>query len=339
LNLTVTREQIIRFRLAANGLNAKLPIDAASLRRAAWAGLQDSMPRAALLSIHARVAGTPAEVLDDPALVQGWGPRFSTYAIAAVDVPIFTLSRMPDGAKGRHRAESTADELARVLGERRMKDREAHKLLAGHPFHMRYATATGRLLIRWEGALAPTIWMVPRPEMSVTDARKEMARRYLHVFGPTTAEAFAEWAGISGRAGATTFEALASELVPVTTPFGEEWLLATDEELLRSPAETSARARLLPSGDTFWLQWGRGRQLLVPDEKRRSELWTSRVWPGALMVDGEISGVWRRASEKVEIDLWRPLTKAQQEAVEEEARQMPLPGLTKPISARFGQAA
>ena len=29
-----------------------------SLRRAAWAGLQDSMPRAALLSIHARVAGT-----------------------------------------------------------------------------------------------------------------------------------------------------------------------------------------------------------------------------------------------------------------------------------------
>ena len=42
---------------------------------AVWAGLQDSMPRAALLSIHARMAGTEPESWEDPSLVQVWGPR------------------------------------------------------------------------------------------------------------------------------------------------------------------------------------------------------------------------------------------------------------------------
>ncbi|MBK7623835.1 MAG: hypothetical protein IPJ14_14515 [Kineosporiaceae bacterium] len=54
-------------------LDERLPWSAASLRRAAWAGLQDSMPRAALLSIHARVAQTLPTALDDASLMQVWG--------------------------------------------------------------------------------------------------------------------------------------------------------------------------------------------------------------------------------------------------------------------------
>ena len=197
--LAVKREQILAYRRHAGALDHRLSLGADSLRQAAWAGLQDSMPRAALLSIHARVADAPATVLDDPALTQVWGPRYSAYAIAAVDLPIFTLARLPDDDKGRRRAEEMADRLEDFLRGRRMKDREVHAALnTGNS--VRYATTTGRLVIRWEGALAPMIWMVPRPEMSVADARREMARRYLHVFGPTTAEAFAEWAGISLRA-------------------------------------------------------------------------------------------------------------------------------------------
>ena len=54
--LVLTRSQILGFRRAAGALDRRLPPGPDSLRRAAWAGLQDSMPRAALLSIHARVA-------------------------------------------------------------------------------------------------------------------------------------------------------------------------------------------------------------------------------------------------------------------------------------------
>src|SRR4051794_11773620 len=47
LRLRVTREQILAFRRRANGLDERLPAGRAGLERAAWAGLQDSMPRAA----------------------------------------------------------------------------------------------------------------------------------------------------------------------------------------------------------------------------------------------------------------------------------------------------
>ncbi|HTR36169.1 MAG TPA: hypothetical protein VMH80_09720 [Bryobacteraceae bacterium] len=51
--LELTRSQILAFRRQAGSLDERLPAGAKSLRQIAWAGLQDSMPRAALLSIHA----------------------------------------------------------------------------------------------------------------------------------------------------------------------------------------------------------------------------------------------------------------------------------------------
>jgi hypothetical protein len=51
------------------------------------------MPRAALLSIHARVAGTQPSTWEDPSLVQLWGPRFNVFAVAAGDLAVFSLAR------------------------------------------------------------------------------------------------------------------------------------------------------------------------------------------------------------------------------------------------------
>ena len=67
--LELTRAQILAFRRRAGALEERLPRGARSLRVAAWAGLQDSMPRAALLSIHARVEGAHPEIWDDDAFV------------------------------------------------------------------------------------------------------------------------------------------------------------------------------------------------------------------------------------------------------------------------------
>jgi hypothetical protein len=64
--LELTRAQILAFRRHAGALDERLPSGPHALRRAAWAGLQDSMPRAALLSIHARVRGTQPTTLQDP---------------------------------------------------------------------------------------------------------------------------------------------------------------------------------------------------------------------------------------------------------------------------------
>jgi hypothetical protein len=42
-------------------------------------------------------------------------------------------------------------------------------------------------------------------------------------------------------------------------------------------------------------------------------------------VSGEVVGIWRRGGTLVDVEPWRRITRAQREAVEAEARSLPLP--------------
>jgi DNA glycosylase AlkZ-like len=295
------------------------------------------MPRAALLSIHARVKGTNSSSWEDPSLVQVWGPRFSTYVVPARDRALFTLGRLPDDARSRQRAAEIAASLHSFLDGRRMTDREVGSALGGHPNRFRYAAVTGTVLIRWEGARAPAVWTVPPPEVDPLEARLELARRYLHVFGPTTPAAFASWAGIGLAEAGVAFDALTRSLTAVRAPIGEAWILTRDEPDFRATAEPAAAARLLPSGDTYYLLQGADRELLVPDAERRSGLWTPRVWPGAVLVAGDVVGTWRRAQAKLNIQPWRRLSGVERDAVETEAAGLPIPGVEGRIVVRWDE--
>ncbi len=332
--LTLTRKQILAFRRRAGALDERLPRGRASLRRAAWAGLQDSMPRAALLSIHARVEGTNPTALQDPSLLQLWGPRFSAYVVAARDLAVFTLGRLPEGGAQRALAEDLAVRIEAFLGGGRMTYEEVGRGLGEHPNRLRYAAPTGTVVMHWDGARQAVIWSVPRPRVDPMAARLELARRHLHVFGPTTPPAFAQWAGFSLREGVGAFGALGDTLLPVRTPIGDAWILAADEPAFRAMGGSPATARLLPSGDAYFLLQGADRELLVPDAKRRASLWTSRVWPGAVLVKGEVAGTWRRAGSMLTIEPWGRLPAAARSAVEAEARSLPLP-IDEPIRLRW----
>jgi Winged helix DNA-binding domain len=329
--LRLTRKQILAFRRRVGGLEERTPKSSKSLRQAAWAGLQDSMPRAALLSLHVRVEGVEPSTWEDPSLAQLWGPRYSTYVVPKRDFAVFSLGRLPDDAKGRARAESMAELLHAHLDGRRLTDREAAGALrVGNA--VRYAAPTGTVAIRWEGARAPTVWTLPPPKISPADAQRELARRYIHIFGPTTADSFARWAGISRRAATGTFGSLEGSLLPVRSPLGDEWLLADDEPAMRAVETPPAPARLLPSGDAYFLLDGAERTILVPRAEHRERLWTPRVWPGALLVEGEIRGTWRRAGHTVRIETWARLSRRARDAVEAEAATLPLPGLDRSIA-------
>jgi hypothetical protein len=163
----------------------------------------------------------------------------------------------------------------------------------------------------------------------------ELARRYLHIFGPTTPAAFAEWAGIGPAQGRAAFDELAASMTLVRTPIGDRWILTDDEPAFRAPAGPAAAVRLLPSGDPYYLLQGADRELLVPVDQSRRALWTSRVWPGAVLVDGEVVGTWRRANADVTVESWRRLSPAKRETVEAEAGSLPLPGLKRQIRVRW----
>ena len=335
--LSLTRTQILAHRRQVGLLDERASRGAASLRRAAWAGLQDSMPRAALLSIHARMRGTEPSTWEDRSLVQLWGPRFSAYVVPARDLAVFSLARLPEDAVGRARAEGLAARVHAFLAGRRMSYGEAGRGLGVHPNALRYAAATGTVVIRWDGARQSTVWTVPAPRIDARDARLELARRYLRVFGPGTPSAFADWAGIAAALGRGAFDALARSLTAVRTPVGDAWILASDEESFRARPRTAVAARLLPSGDAYFLLQGRDREILVPDARRRSELWTPRVWPGAVIVGGEVVGTWRRAGVELSIQPWRRFSHGERDAVAAEAESLPLPDVQGLIRVRWGE--
>jgi hypothetical protein len=293
------------------------------------------MPRAALLSIHARVEGTEPSTWEDPSLAQLWGPRFSVFVVAARDLAVFSLGTLPADAKGRQRAEDLAARLNAILSGARMTYGEAGRALGVQPNSLRYAAATGTVLIRWEGARLPTVWTVPPPEIDPRDARLELARRYLHIYGPATPEAFGRWAGIGLPHGVAAFEALSRSLTPAQTPVGAGWILTRDEATFRAAPGPVAPARLLPSGDAYFLLQGADRDLLVPNADRRRALWTPRVWPGCLLVEGEIVGTWRRADAVLTVQAWRRLSHAERESVAAEVVSLPLPGIGGRIVVRW----
>ena len=337
--LTLTRVQILAHRRRVGALDERLPPGADSLRRAAWTGLSDSMPRAAVLSVHARVEGTAPLAWEDPAFVQTWGPRYSAYVIAAADRAIFTLGRLPDDPAGLRRAVDMADRLEAFLDGRRMPFGEAGRGIGITPNALRYAAPTGRVLIRWDGARQPTIWTVPPPELEPRDARRELLRRFLHMSGPGTASAFGNWAGIKPKRSEAIVDDLAAELTAVRSPIGDAWILTADEASFRESATTRsgpAFVRLLPSGDIHTLHQGVERELLLPDDGRRALLWTPRVWPGAVLAGGDIVGTWRRADRTFTIETWGKVRPDVRDAIEDEAASLPLPGTTGAVRMIWG---
>jgi hypothetical protein len=259
------------------------------------------------------------------------GSAVQRLCCGARDIAVFSLGRLPEDARRRTRAHDTAARLHAFLDGRRMPFGQAGHEMGVSPNSLRYAAPTGTVLLRWDGARQPVVWTAPAPDMDSWQARLELARRYLHVFGPSTAGSFACWAGIGRAAANAAFKELAGALTAVRTPVGDAWILADDETAFVSTTDAVAAARLLPSGDAYYLLWGADREILVPEAKRRAELWTTRVWPGAVLVGGEIVGVWRRAGSEVSITLWRRLSAAEWSAVEAEALALPLSG---PISVR-----
>lgn len=328
--IKITRAQILAYRRSVQALENRLPRGGASLRQAVWAGLQDSVPRSALHLLHARVEGTTPDSWEDPALVQVWGPRYTAYVVPAGDHAVYTHARLPDRGQIRERAYEMAARLDEYLSGRKINCNEVAEAFGVHPNAFRYASLTGTVLIRWGGARRPTVWTVPAPDLDPHAARLELARRYLHVGGPSTAAVFADWAGISDDAGRTTFDTLGAEITPVRTPIGDAWILTNDEPLLRTDPGRSNAARLLPSGDPYYLLQGADRELLVPDSAHRALLWTPRVWPGAVLVDGEIVGTWRRAKAIVTVQPWTSLSPKQRRAVEQEVQSLPLPDVAAP---------
>lgn len=76
----------------------------------------------------------------------------------------------------------------------------------------------------------------------------------------------------------------------------------------------------------------------MPDDARRAAIWPlGTVQPGALLVDGELVGTWRRRGHRVDVTTFEELADDVRSAVADEAAGFPL-GLDRPVRVWWSRA-
>jgi len=148
----------------------------------------------------------------------------------------------------------------------------------------------------------------------------ELIRTYLRFLGPAGP---AEVAAFLGSTQSELRRVWPDGLAEVEVDGRPAWL---PEPLLDAlaGAENPRLVRLLPPSDPY-LQ-ARDRGLLLPDRAAQKALWVSLGGPGAVLVDGEIAGVWRPRTSgrtlRITISPFGELFSDDRAAIEDEAQRV-----------------
>ena len=158
------------------------------------------------------------------------------------------------------------------------------------------------------GTSPPVLERIPRwrGKAPKVDPTLDPIRAMLHLLGPMTPKQVAAYVDSPVK----DVKAHWPEDVETVTVEGEErQVLSADAGALRSPPDPAGLVRLLGPFDLF-LQ-ARDRELVVPEEAHRKDLWRTIGRPGGVLVGEEILGIWRpRAAGKklrLAVDAWHPL--------------------------------
>ncbi|GAB2935624.1 crosslink repair DNA glycosylase YcaQ family protein [Micromonospora polyrhachis] len=347
--LRVDRQQMLAYRIAAQQLDRvdQRPAELAVLDL----GVQDTPYGSARLALAAR---TSAE-LDDESLALVWAARGAPHLHRRAELPRIAEALWPlsdaDAAKrivstqirdagklGLVAFEAAADAFsAAVAAEPMAKGEVSSAVTARVPAEVTYpcrscqSTHISGALFQQAGLaggaqltvvggktmIAPVSDWAGRPRAATGTA--DLIATYLRLLGPAT---LAEAARHVGTSQAELRPVWPEGLTEVTVDGRRTWLPTDRIDALRS-APPPRLVRLLPAGDPYLS--ARDRDVLVPDKTRQSEVWRVLGNPGALLVDGEIMGVWRaklagRGRLDVTVAPFEPLSDRVRSAVDDEAR-------------------
>ncbi len=163
-------------------------------------------------------------------------------------------------------------------------------------------------------------WLGAYPTTEPEAARREMTRRYLRAYGPSSAKAFAEWASVGEGHARRAFDLVAAETVAVSVEGAHGVMLAEDAERLPDVSAPSG-VRFLPPHDAYL--GALDRRVIVPDAARHKRLWRAAGNPGAILAEGEVVAAWRaekRGSRlELKVDPFRTLPVAMMRSIELQA--------------------
>ncbi|KQZ66464.1 winged helix DNA-binding domain-containing protein [Nocardioides sp. Root151] len=140
-----------------------------------------------------------------------------------------------------------------------------------------------------------------------------IVRRYLRAFGPATAADVTAWSGIT-RLGPVV--AGMDDLVRHTEENGRALFDVEGAPIVN--AEAAAPVRLLGQYDNVWLSHA-ARDRVTTALNRKRWMGPNGGMANTVFVDGMLEGLWRVLDDALEFELFRDLTRAEQQELDAEA--------------------
>ncbi|WP_240669897.1 DNA glycosylase AlkZ-like family protein [Actinoplanes solisilvae] len=346
------RAQVMAYRVAALGLASRWRAKPADLP-VLDLGVQEYTPGSAQVALAAR---TSADV-DDDRLITVWAARGAPHLhrrsdLAALVKQLWPVSdadasariksgQIPSGMKlGVEAFRATASAFREVVrgpmprGEvsTEVSKRVPRSLtydcrscearhIAGNVWQHSGLAGGIEVQSRGRNAMLGPIPDAP-PMPSENEGIDSLILGYLRFLGPATPLEVGKYLGSSTAEMKSVWPT--DHLTEVSVDGRKAWLPADAAKTLKSPPRASG-ARFLPPMDA--LLQARDRDVLVPDRARQKEVWRVLGNPGALLLDGEIVGVWRaKAAGRKRLDLtvtpFDSFTAAHRKQIEKESTEV-----------------
>lgn len=330
VSTTVDRAQVLAYRIARQGLHrTTTPVDDLEI---VDLGVQDTPPGSSRLALGVR---TEADV-DDHNLVRAWTLRASPFLHHADDLPKFAAALWPhserdalskvawqrsvmdkSGITPTQAIRYTAEAMRECITKPTVKgvastavSKIVPKALvsfcrgcqAEHVFEslFRLAALPGGLRLDLDQSpplLVPIEnWPGIPEEQHGTD---DLIRLFLTFVGPASYGDVAMWLSTTQTEVKQVWPQ--DGLVEVDVEGRTTWIPESEIDLLLDPPEPP-RALLVPTSDPFLQE--RNKLFLLPDKAHHKTMWPVIGQPGAVLVDGDVAGIWRtKASGKKKLQV------------------------------------
>lgn len=347
----VNRRQVLAYRAHAHGLHRDT--FAAGDLAVLDFGVQDTPPGSAAQAMAVRL-GSPVPSRDGDGLTTTWSVRGAPHVHRVGDLHCLSRALWPctdedalarldpsatavraSGMRARDALRFVAEQLADIVTEPMRKGDvstaltprlpaaftvDCRRCKATHIHETLFRCAVLHAGITFDPA-ERAVTFVPAPGWpgvpDDTVGSAHLGRDYLRLLGPATPK---EVAGFLGTKPSELRAAWPDGLAEVDLDGAPTWIPQEALDVLTAPPDPPA-VRLLPPSDP--LLQARDRDLLVGDREQRKALWPILGRPGALLVDGEVAGIWRARKKgrrlEVTVEPFRRLGRSTRRGIDEEA--------------------
>jgi len=150
--------------------------------------------------------------------------------------------------------------------------------------------------------VSPQKWLSGWREADPESALVEMARRYVHTYGPANKGDFAYWWGSWSGVGVAAWSGLEDQLVPVSVEGWRANVLRADLAGIGAGRPPATRVQLLPNFDPYLMGHAKRDHLFDAEhgpKVSRTADWISPV----ILVDGRVEGVWAYSLNRTKLNV------------------------------------